>query len=274
MIKKVISGGQTGADQAALDIAIKLDIPHGGWVPKGRLTEDGPLPEKYRLQEMGTSGYPERTEQNVIDSDGTLIFSHGELSGGSRLTQELAGKHGRSCLHINLNTINAFHAAQKIKSWTVENHIEILNVAGPRASNDPEIYQSVANILEAFLYLDMMGDVPFENEGKSGYQSETRNSRNYPRTLEEAVNQLSSNMALKDKVTVANMTEREMEALYPRLEKYIRVNFGLLSGNEDLMRSCMVELNIKNPDDRDAVELILKVFWKKLRDTHRLKIVK
>jgi hypothetical protein len=274
MIKKVISGGQTGADQAALDIAMKLDIPYGGWVPKGRLTEDGPLPEKYHMQEMSSSGYPERTEQNVIDSDGTLIFSHGELSGGSRLTQELAGKHGRSCLHINLNTTSAFHAAQKIKSWTVENHIEILNVAGPRASNDSRIYQSAANILEAFFYLDMMGAVPVENEGNAGYQSENRNFRNYPRTLEEAVNQLSKSMALKDKVTVANMTEREMEALYPRLEKYIRVNFGLMSGNEDLMRSCMVELNIKNPDDRDAVEVILKAFWKKLRDTHRLKIVK
>lgn len=274
MIKKIISGGQTGADQAALDMAMKLDIPYGGWVPKGRLTEDGPLPEKYRMQEMDSSGYPERTEQNVIDSDGTLIFSHGELSGGSRLTRELAGKHGRSCLHINLNTINAFHAAQKIKSWTIENHIEILNVAGPRASNDPGIYESVANILEAFFYLDMMGAVPLESEGNDGYQNGDQNFRNYPRTIEEAVNQLSRNMALKDKVTVANMTEREMEALYPRLEKYIRVNFGLMSGNDDLMRSCMADLKIKNPDYRDVVEVILKSFWKMLRNTHRLKIVK
>ena len=182
MIKKVISGGQTGADQAALDIAIKLDIPHGGWVPKGRLTEDGPLPDKYRMQEMSTPSYPERTEKNVTDSDGTLIFSHGELSGGSRLTQELAGKHGRPCLHINLNTISAFHAAYKIKSWVIENHIEVLNVAGSRLSSDPNIYQAVVDILEAFFYLDMMGDVPFEGhetvlcaEYQSGYQESSEN---------------------------------------------------------------------------------------------------
>ena len=75
MITKIISGGQTGADRAALDFAIKMKIPHGGWIPKGRLAEDGPLPEKYQLLEMSTTSYPKRTEQNVIDSDATLILS-------------------------------------------------------------------------------------------------------------------------------------------------------------------------------------------------------
>ena len=77
MIKMIISGGQTGADRAALDVAIEHNFPHGGWIPKGRLTEDGPLPEKYLLKEMPTDSYPRRTEQNVIDSDGTLIISRG-----------------------------------------------------------------------------------------------------------------------------------------------------------------------------------------------------
>ena len=77
MIRKIISGGQTGADRAALDVAIKFNIPHGGWIPKGRKAEDGRLPDRYQLQEMPTPSYPERTEQNVIDSDGTLIFSRG-----------------------------------------------------------------------------------------------------------------------------------------------------------------------------------------------------
>jgi hypothetical protein len=86
MIKKIISGGQTGADQAALDAAIKWDIPHGGWVPKGRRTESGPLSNRYQLKEMPTDSYPSRTEQNVIDSDGTLIITHGELTGGSEYT--------------------------------------------------------------------------------------------------------------------------------------------------------------------------------------------
>jgi hypothetical protein len=76
MIKKIISGGQTGADRAALDVAIILKIPHGGWVPKGRLAEDGPIHTRYNLKDMPTDSYEARTEQNVIDSDGTLIISH------------------------------------------------------------------------------------------------------------------------------------------------------------------------------------------------------
>jgi hypothetical protein len=90
MIKKIISGGQTGADRAALDVALKFDIPHGGWIPKGRKAEDGPLPEQYQLQEMPTASYPKRTEQNVIDSDGTLIISRGKLTGCLLLKQSAA----------------------------------------------------------------------------------------------------------------------------------------------------------------------------------------
>ena len=93
MLKKIISGGQTGADRAALDFAIKMDIPHGGWVPKGRLAEDGPLPPKYNLKEMRTKIYARRTEKNVVDSDGTLIVSHGKFTGGSQYTMDMAIMH-------------------------------------------------------------------------------------------------------------------------------------------------------------------------------------
>jgi hypothetical protein len=111
MLTKIISGGQTGADRAALDVAIKLDIPHGGWIPKGRITEDGPLPAKYQLQEMLTTSFPKRTEKNVIESDGTLIVSHGKPTGGSALTQKFAVQHNKPCLHIDLNAIAEFFAA-------------------------------------------------------------------------------------------------------------------------------------------------------------------
>ncbi len=92
MIKKIISGGQTGADRAALDVALKLGISHGGWIPKGRKAEDGPLPDKYQLREMPTGSYPKRTEQNVLDSDGTLIIARGKLTGGSDLTRKMTLK--------------------------------------------------------------------------------------------------------------------------------------------------------------------------------------
>ena len=92
MLKKIISGGQTGADQAALDAAIEYGFPHGGWIPKGRLTENGPLSETYQLQEMPSKDYRKRTLQNVLDSDGTVIFGRSNLTCGSKLMQEYAEK--------------------------------------------------------------------------------------------------------------------------------------------------------------------------------------
>ena len=101
MIQKIISGGQTGADRAALDFAIKHNIPHGGWIPKGRKAEDGTLSEQYQLQEMPTGSYPARTEKNILDSDGTLIVSHGRLTGGSARTKEFAEQHRKPWVHID-----------------------------------------------------------------------------------------------------------------------------------------------------------------------------
>jgi hypothetical protein len=90
MLKKIISGGQTGVDRAALDVAIELGISHGGWIAKGRITEAGPLPHTYDLKEMATPSNEARTEQNVIDSDATLIISRGDLTGGSAFTEAMA----------------------------------------------------------------------------------------------------------------------------------------------------------------------------------------
>ncbi len=106
MIKKIISGGQTGADMAALDVAIELGIPHGGWIPKGRKAEDGTLSDKYLLQETKTINYPQRTELNIVDSDGTLIISHGKLTGGSSLTQKVASKHRGNFSNYRTKTIS------------------------------------------------------------------------------------------------------------------------------------------------------------------------
>ena len=152
MITRILSGGQTGADRAALDFAIKHHIPHGGWLPKGRKTEDGTLPEKYQLQEMPTPDYSKRTKQNVLDSDGTLIVSHGFLTGGSALTEFLAEEHNKPYLHIDLNLLSMQEAAQIINQWIQSYKLKVLNVAGPRASKDPKIYQATMNLLEkAFL---------------------------------------------------------------------------------------------------------------------------
>jgi hypothetical protein len=148
MITKIISGGQTGADRAALDFAIKHNIPHGGWLPKGRKTEDGRLPDNYQLREMPTAEYSKRTEKNILDSDGTLIISHGLLSGGSALTRELAKKHKKPWIHIDMADLSLETAVHRLISWIERNTIKVLNVAGPRGSKDPLIYQATIDLLE------------------------------------------------------------------------------------------------------------------------------
>ncbi|MBW2674984.1 MAG: putative molybdenum carrier protein [Deltaproteobacteria bacterium] len=148
MIEKIVSGGQTGADRAALDVAIKLGIPHGGWIPKGRMTEAGPLPDRYLMREMPTADYAKRTEQNVLESDGTLIVSHGTLNGGSALTETFAEEHGRPHLHLDMDRLPVSEAEDALKVWIENNAIRVLNVAGPRESRDPDIYSVTAAVLE------------------------------------------------------------------------------------------------------------------------------
>jgi hypothetical protein len=197
MIHKIISGGQTGADQAALDAAIKLGIEHGGWIPKGRLTEDGALPEKYNLIEMSNSSYPLRTEQNVKESTGTLIISHGQLTEGSEYTRKMAIKHRRPCLHIDLNEIPAFNASALICTWIEENDIEVLNVAGPRASKDPEIYSAVRKMIESVCYLELMKTGRPDSAGR---QNSPGAIKRQPRTVDEAVERLKAELDLKEEL--------------------------------------------------------------------------
>jgi hypothetical protein len=151
MVKKIISGGQTGAGRAALEFAIKHNILHGGWVPKGRKAEDGRIPDIFQLQEMSTDSYRARTEQNVIDSDGTLIISHGELIGrsGPAYAAEMARRHSRPWLDLDTARLSIEQAAQTLRSWIAERDIEVLNIEGPRQSNDPKIYDATCQILRA-----------------------------------------------------------------------------------------------------------------------------
>jgi hypothetical protein len=151
-VEKIISGGQTGADRAALDFAIKKNIPYGGWLPKGRKTEDGTLPLNYNLQEMTTGDYSKRTEMNVFDSDGTVIVSNGFLKMGSALTREFAIKHNKPWIHLDMKGLSLKEAADGLISWLAENEIKVLNVAGPRAGNDSTIYETTLRLLgSAFL---------------------------------------------------------------------------------------------------------------------------
>lgn len=153
-IDKVVSGGQTGVDRAALDVAIELGIPHGGWCPRGRLSEDGSIPNHYELVEMASDLYADRTRQNILDSDGTLVLYQDRLQGGTLLTCKFAEQTGKPCLKLRLARSTPSSArkllaskAKVVRTWLDENQIRTLNIAGPRGSKDPEIYARASEFL-------------------------------------------------------------------------------------------------------------------------------
>ncbi len=148
LLQRVVSGGQTGVDRAALDAAIALGVPHGGWCPRGRRAEDGVIPERYRLREHASEDYAARTEQNVVDSDATLILGRGPLTGGTALTRELAVRHGKPHLVVELGD-SPDPAA--VRHWIRARHVGTLNVAGPRESLQPGIQREAERFLRAVL---------------------------------------------------------------------------------------------------------------------------
>ena len=263
MIKRIISGGQTGAERAALDFAIKMDLPHGGWAPKGRLAEDGPIPAQYNLKEMPTKNFPQRAERNVKKADGTLIVSHGKLTRDSDLTLKMAIKHNKPYLHIDLNETSIFEAAEQIIQWVPENHLGILNIAGSRASKDPKIYKAVYELLETIYYMAISKENVVALRGIG-----------IPKTVDEAVKRLIANMPLKFKVDLSKMDEGELINLHFTFGAFIRNQFGLWSGNEDLLHDCrqMSGITFMNPDD--AAAFIIGELWERLGKTHQLRVVK
>jgi Circularly permutated YpsA SLOG family len=136
----IISGGQTGADRAALDFAIEHGISNGGWCPRQRRAEDGVIPAHYLLRETPSSHYSQRTEWNVRDSDATIVFTiKACLTGGTRLTFELANRLGKPVLHLSRDGADAAVAVAELRALIEKRHVRTFNVAGPRASQEPEI---------------------------------------------------------------------------------------------------------------------------------------
>ena len=148
---KIISGGQTGVDRAALDAALRHGIESGGWCPTGRLDEFGRIPDRYAVKELENGGSTERTLQNVKDSNGTVIIYPGKLSGGTEQTLHFCVEQRRPHELIDASNVSTEKAAQLIADFVRETKIDILNVAGPRASEWPEGYDYAFRVLDALL---------------------------------------------------------------------------------------------------------------------------
>ena len=148
MIRRIVSGGQTGADRAALDAARELGIETGGWVPRGRWAEDGGVPDRYPNLKETTSANPAyRTECNVRDTDGTVVFFHGEVFGGTKWTVDVGRKLHKPVLCLDLARESEVSVAVRLIEWAEAEDIQVLNVAGPRHSEDGGIYGAVRSVL-------------------------------------------------------------------------------------------------------------------------------
>jgi hypothetical protein len=150
---KIVSGGQTGVDRAALDVALQRGIECGGWCPAGRLDELGIIPKLYPVKELENGGFKDRTRRNVKDSDGTVIIYFDELRGGSDQTAQFCVEQKRPHELINAARIPAEQAGKRIADFVRVNQIATLNVAGPRQSDWPEGYDYVFRALKISLGL-------------------------------------------------------------------------------------------------------------------------
>jgi predicted Rossmann-fold nucleotide-binding protein len=149
-VERIVSGGQTGVDRAALDVALSRGLPCGGWCPKGRFAEDGVIPACYPLIETPTPLYEERTAWNVRDSDGTLVLTWGPPVQGTAYTIGMTRLFKKPCLVIDLSRDGD---VQCVSGWLRKHHVRTLNVAGPRATKSPEVYPRAVAFLNALLDL-------------------------------------------------------------------------------------------------------------------------
>jgi hypothetical protein len=265
MIKEIISDGETGVARAALDAAIQWHIPHGGWISEGRGTEDGRLPNKYQLSELGADDTATVAEKNVVESDGTLLLSRGPMTPRLALYAALAQKHERPSLHADLLAVNAFEAARRIDRWVSGRGLEVLNVSGPKSSEDAYIYPVARKTLITFLHIDFI---------RRHMPDPQLASPLLPHTVEEAADLLKALLPLKERTLIARLEASDLKVLHASLGPYIRERCGLRFGNSRLLESCRSLSGVDDLDVDKAPKVIIEYLWTLLRETHSLRVVK
>ena len=203
----------------------------------------------------------------MIDSDGTLIISHGTLTGGSDYTCQMAKKHARPWIHVDLDRTSVLDASLMISNWITENSLKVLNVAGPRASEDGRIYDQTKDVVEGVI---LLAEITEKRNSLVNLSADTI----VPKTVDAAVSRLISKLSLKDKAVMANMTVAELGSLDRILGRYIIHFFRLPAGNDELMASCRFVSKKEVPNEDVASKVIIERLWEKLRATHKLRVIK
>jgi hypothetical protein len=265
MLQKIISSGLNSAARAALDVALHLDIAHGGWISTGDVTARGRTASSYGLQELPSN--LDCMEKCVTSADGTLLLTRGEIDGDLQAFRDFAQKNGRHFLHIDLERVPAFKASTVIADWLVHHKVDVLYAAGS-GSDAPDTYEKIFHVITSAYWLTQA------KIDEASAQHSGRTNPGLPRSISEAVSLLLTDMSLKDRTTLANMTEDELTNLNFTLGSYIRNAFGIWSGNEHLLEACRTASGDPTLPRKEAATVIIGELWKELRRTHKLRIVK
>ncbi len=270
MIHKILSGGQTGVQRAALDTAIKLGISYGGWIRRGRRGEDGPLSGRYQLQEVETVGIQGAIERNVEAAEGTLIISRGSLSDWLTFSVRTTLQRHKQLLHADLSQRSLFEAATLICDWAEAHKIRTIYVTGPQQSEDDAIYANSCSVLEASVYL---GFIKSTSLGSFRGADSGGPDAGQPATVEQAVERLKAALSLKDRVAVANTGADQLDGIYHWLAEYIKKAFGLYAGNQELLKNCATHTGLSDVLPDEACMVIIRALWQELQRTHRIRLV-
>jgi hypothetical protein len=207
-----------------------------------------------------------------------LIISHGPLTGGSEYTQKMAKKHQKPCLHVNLSQTKVHEAGAVIMIWLTGNGVSVLNVAGPRASKDPSIYNYAVEVLEQVLFLirmkqenPLMSEPPAE---KPADESAPVPATQLPKTVDEAVESILAELTLEERSILANTTEENLSVLCQVLTLFIDSKLGDSTVNRALFEDCRARSGNPDINEAEASKVIIEVLWRKVRETHRLRVVK
>ena len=274
MIRKIVSSADQGVEMAAMDLALRLGIPCGGWSPRKGSSCHIDFLKKYYLRATSEIGYQQSVENNIQDSNGLLLITRGEKNPKTQYAVQMALKHHKQLLHVDLHQYSQFEAASLVSSWLRMQQLNSLYITGTDSEKDRTIYQDAQKILETAFYLDFVKSGLTTDYRNLGIKSQDRPTKDYPRTVDEAVARLKSDLTLKERALMANMQPNELDRLRDNLGEYIKQTYGLYAGNEGLLQSCAQTGNLQNPLPDEACHVILRTLWRDLKNTHKLRIVK
>ena len=271
MIERIIVSRSAGVAAVALDLAIKLGFDHGGWAPA-----DVAVPEKYRLERFPDDRSAAIVEKAVAAADGALFFVQGgDPTTACRQIRRTARQQGRPLMAVDLDRQTGFMASRQIAEWVIAHRIHSLYVDGACDDEaEAACSGSVANILEASLFLAMM-----ETGVASPLQSVAADTRRPrvavpPQDIEAALDFLENTLSLKDRATIANMAVGELASLNVTLGDYINRNFDLYLEGSALLTDCRRRSGQWTLAPEAAAAFIVRRLWERLRDTHRIRIIK